>query len=117
MNVWGKRSFSIAFPNDATFGTVTVNDRLNVNEIDAIGGGPITINPGPIGLNVNGNIDTASLTGLQTINSNGALALTVGGDMTTSVTGNFPLTASGGITLVSTADATVQSVSGQAIIE
>jgi len=38
MNVWGKRTFSVAFPDNPTFDTATVTDHISTDDIQSNGG-------------------------------------------------------------------------------
>lgn len=113
MNVWGKRAYSVAFPNDATFGTVTVNNQLNTNHIAAIGSGPLAIDGGSGGIEFTGPIDTDGVVnGLQNLHSNGGLSLVVAGTMTTNIGGDENTTTSGTVNESSSGSYNITSTAG-----
>lgn len=59
MNVWGKRSASVAFPNSAIFDVLVAGGQLIVGTINPLGPGGININ-GP-GIAVQGGVECSSI--------------------------------------------------------
>ncbi len=81
MNVWGKRSFEAAFPNDAIFGTVIAREQLLTSTISGLGG-DLTINGNGGGVTLNGNGNDVNMNAksvhITTDDANGGLFVTGG---------------------------------------